>query len=91
MIGKVAATVAQRLLRHDHFIFFSFHEVPPVMIVADSVTDADCTQALHRLYQHIGMEIDTRTMNRMDVLVAERRAIHDAALASGTLSQGERP
>lgn len=86
MMGRVAATVAQRLLRHDRFILFSFHEAPPLMIVSDSVDDADCTQALHRLYQHIGMEIDTRTLNRMDVMLAERRD----AVRSLT-SQGEAP
>ena len=75
MIGNIATTITNRLLRHEHFLFISFHDDRPLLIATDSVTDADYTKALHLLYEHLDLEIDHRILNRVNEQLAERRAL----------------
>ena len=74
-IGAIAATVARNTMRHEHFLFISFHDDRPLLIATDSVTDADYTQALHLLYEHLDMELDHRILDRINEQLAERRAL----------------
>lgn len=85
--GRTAPTVAANLLRHDQFLLFSFHEDAPVVVRSDDLRVADYCQAIYRLFEYAEVELTKVQRERIELKLAERRALRYEAREADPIAE----